>query len=237
MPILIDWNLPLTTEHVLRAQGADPEIIRSRRPSLIKTADWALREGLPLLNPRVLFQQYSVKSLAHERLEIYDELTNKNQHYLSGPLIAQHLGPAEKIIVMICTIGKDLEEIASELMSTEPLRGFALDSVGSAASEMLAIQACNYFEAEALTDGLQTTLPLNPGMIGWSVRDGQPQIFNLLDSREINVSLNADCMMSPQKSLSLVLGIGPNAATSGQVCDYCSLNGICKYQNHYAKQA
>jgi hypothetical protein len=55
----------------------------------------------------------------------------------------------------------------------------ALDGVGSAAVEMLAIQACNYFEEKAKIDGLFTSMPLNPGMVGWPVDMGQPQIFSL----------------------------------------------------------
>jgi hypothetical protein len=235
MPILEDWELKLTTDDVLRAQGTDPEIIRTRRPALVTIADKVLTIGLSLIHPVVLYQKYRVSSLIHERLELSGENPDLNKHFLSGSLIVQHLANAQTIFVMLCTIGKELENYVSRLIQTDPLSGLALDSVGSAAAEMLAIQACNQFEKLALADGMQTTLPLNPGMIGWPVSQGQPQIFSLLDSQEINVSINTDCMMTPRKSLSLVLGVGENVSASVRACDYCSLNGICKYQNHYAK--
>jgi hypothetical protein len=31
-----------------------------------------------------------------------------------------------------------------------------------------------------------------------------------------------------------VLGIGKDVSPVGSSCDYCTLKGTCKYQNHYA---
>jgi len=235
MPILDNWDLQLTTDDVLAGQGADPASIRLRRPSLVKSTEEAMAIGMSLLHPRVLYAKYSVKGLVHERLELSSNDSPDGNSFLSGHLIAQHLARAHLIIVMVCTIGRELDESVSSLFKIDPIIGIALDGVGSAAVELLAIQACNYFEAEAKADGLNTTMPLNPGMVGWPVDQGQPQIFTLLDSEEIQVSLTESCMMTPNKSLSMVLGVGEDVAVIGSSCDYCTLNGVCRYQNHYAK--
>jgi hypothetical protein len=235
MPILDQWKLPLTTDQVLRAQGADPEAIRLRRPAFIKNVAEAITKGKHLLHPLVLYEKYSVKGLVHERLELVSNAVNQGKTYLSGQLIAQHLARAQTIIVMLCTIGSEIDENVSSLFKIDPMRGLALDGVGSAAVEDLAIQACNYFESQARADGLNTTMPLNPGMVGWSLDQGQPQVFSLLDSDKIQISLTESCMMIPSKSLSLVLGVGDNVSAIGSSCDYCSLKGVCRYQNHYAK--
>jgi hypothetical protein len=235
MTILDKWKIQLTTDDVLRSQGADPETIRLRRPSLVKSANDAISIGTPLLHPRVLYEKYIVKGLIHERLDLSSSSPSNGKSYLSGQLIAQHLARAQMIIVMVCTIGSELDESISSLFKVDPIIAIALDGVGSAAVEMLAIQACNYFEAQAKNDGLNTSMPLNPGMVGWPVEQGQPQIFTLLNSDEIQVSLTESCMMTPNKSLSMVLGVGENVSAVGSSCDYCSLKGVCKYQNHYAK--
>jgi hypothetical protein len=235
MLILNHWEIILTTDQVLRAQGADPEVIRLRRPSFIKSTDEAIAKGKHLLHPIVLFEKFSVKGLAHERLELVSNNSNQEKLYISGQLIAQHLARAQAIIVMLCTIGSELDENVSSSFKIDPMSGLALDGVGSAAVEDLAIQACNYFEAQARSEGLNTTMPLNPGMVGWPVDQGQPQIFSLLDSDQIHISLNESCMMIPNKSLSMVLGVGEDVSAIGSSCDYCSLKGVCKYQNHYAK--
>jgi hypothetical protein len=235
MPILDKWDLSLTTEEVLRAQGADPESIRLRRPALVQSTVDAIANGISTLHPVVLYEKYSVKGLVHERLELEGVYSDSVNSYLSGKLIAQHLARAQVVIIMLCTIGNELDETISSLFRIDPMKGLALDGVGSAAVESLAIQACNYFEAQAKADGFNTTMPLNPGMVGWPLDQGQPQIFTLLDSDQIQVSLTESCMMIPSKSLSMVLGVGRDVSQVGSSCDYCSLKGVCKYQNHYAK--
>ena len=235
MPILDKWELSISTDEVLRAQGADPKSLRLRRPALITSTDQAITSGTSILRPLVLYEKYSVKGLIHDRLELISNSDIPGKAYLSGKLITQHLARSQSIIVILCTIGSELDDTVSSLFKLDPLRGLALDGVGSAAVEKLAIQACNYFEIQVKADGLNTTMPLNPGMVGWSVEEGQPQIFSLLDSDQIQVSLTESCMMSPNKSLSMVLGIGEDVSAIGSSCDYCSLKGVCKYQNHYAK--
>jgi hypothetical protein len=235
MPILDQWEITLSIDDVLRAQAADPEAIRLRRPALIEITQQAINMGKYLLKPLVLYETYSVKSFIHERLDLISNPTNPGNAYLSGALIAQHLAGAQQVILMLCTIGSELDETVSSLFSSDPLQAIALDGMGSAAVENLGMQACNYFEAQANTDGLNTSMPLNPGMVGWPVEEGQLQIFTLLDSEQIHVSLTESCMMVPNKSLSMVLGLGKGLSSMGSSCDYCSLKGVCKYQNHYAK--
>ena len=70
MPLLDNWDLSVTTDEVLRAQGADPDVLRIRRPALLATTDQAIISGSSILHPQVLFEKYSVKGLLHERLEV-----------------------------------------------------------------------------------------------------------------------------------------------------------------------
>lgn len=235
MAVLSKWKLNLTVDQVLRAQGAEPGSIRARRPALVQVAEWALVEGLPLLEPKVAYERYPVAGMRHEKLEL-DALVQGPgvRPGLSGRLIAQHLGPARHVVALVCTLGPELEEVAAGLMETDPLLGWALDALGSAAVEALSLEVCNDFEAQAAASGLQTSLPLSPGMVGWPVEIGQPQIFSLVNAGEIGVTLTSSSFMTPRKSLSMVLGIGKDLDTGSRTCDFCSLNETCRYQNHYA---
>ncbi len=235
MPILDHWELQLNVDEVLQAQGADPAAIRARRPALITSTEKAIVLGGELLHPVVLYERYPVKQFIHERLELVAPAATTMRAQLSGPLIAQHLAKAREVVVIVCTIGNELDERVSSLFKADPVLAVALDGVGSAAVELLAIQAANHFETQAEKSGQKSSMPLNPGMVGWPVEDGQPQIFTLLDSEAIQVSLTESCMMVPNKSLSMVLGLGNEMSAMGSACDYCSLHGICRYQNHYAK--
>jgi len=81
------------------------------------------------------------------------------------------------------------------------------------------------------------SIPLSPGMIGWPVDQGQAQIFDIVHTAAINVTLTAACVMSPRKSISFVLGEGAGLRSSGKSCDYCTMHEICRYQDHYEQQA
>lgn len=235
MPVRSDWKLTLTVDQILRSQGAEPGSIRARRPALVEVAEWALQEGLPLLEPRAVYERYPVAGMRHEKLELGGRGSSPGvPPGLSGRLIAQHLGPAREVVVLVCTLGPALEEVAAGLMETDPLLGWALDALGSAAVEALSLKVCNDFEVQAAAVGMQTSLPLSPGMVGWPVETGQAQIFSLVDAGEIGVALTSASFMTPRKSLSMVLGIGKDLATGSRTCDYCSLNETCRYQNHYA---
>ncbi len=228
MPELLGLDLKLNVDQVLRAQGANPAQIRERSPRLVEIAEQALEDGFSLLKPRVLYRELAIQEAIHERLKLAEGGA------LKGSLVSQHLLPATKIIAILCTIGPYLEQHAAEVMAVDMVAGLALEGVGSAAVEALANQACNYFEAQSARDGLNTTIPLSPGMIGWPVEEGQPQIFKLLDGTEIGVSLTPSYMMVPRKSLTMVVGAGRDLLISGSTCDYCSLRENCLYKEHYA---
>ena len=229
MPVLEHWDLRLDADAVLRGQGADPAILRARRPRLVEVAAQALAEGLDLIRPKVAFERFEVESVRHARVRL------KGGGELKGELLAQHMAPAQQIVALVCTIGSELEEHATRVMKTEIVRGLAFYGVGSAAVEALANAACQHFEDEAAGQGWQTTIPLNPGMIGWPVEEGQPQIFSLLDSSQIGVHLSQQAIMLPLKSLSMIIGLGPDLDRQGTTCDYCAMRQVCKYQTHYAQ--
>ena len=98
---------------------------------------------------------------------------------------------------------------------------------------MLVNAACAFFEEQAQVAGLQTSIPLSPGLLGWPVEQGQPQIFKILDPSLVDVRLSSGMLMIPRKSLTFVLGIGIRMVESTSSCDYCSMKETCRYQDHY----
>ena len=227
MTVLDKWDLRLDVDVVLRNQGADPAAIRKRSPRLVESAGRALEEGNLLLQPRVIARRLLIEDLQHERLKL------EGNGRLSGGLLAEHMGGAQEVVIVLCTVGEELERRAAEISREDAVYGMALDGVGSAGVEALANAACALFEEEATKEDCQVTIPLSPGMVGWSVEQGQPQIFDLLDASEVGVRLTESMMMLPRKSLTFVLGIGKELIAGGRTCDYCSLKETCRYQDHY----
>jgi hypothetical protein len=227
MAVLREWNLQLDVDQVLRGQGADPAIIRKRSPTIVALAEKAVREGSHLLRPEMLYRRLAVERVVHDRVILEAGVE------LRGSLIGQHLTPAVEVIIMLCTIGAGLDEEVSQALKGDTVYGLALDGLGSAAVEALANAACHQFENEARSNGMETSIPLSPGMMGWPVEEGQPRIFSALQADQIGISVTPSWVMLPKKSLSMVLGIGPHMM-GGTSCDYCAMHETCRYQDHYA---
>lgn len=226
--VLNGIEIIVDVDKVLRGMGADPAELKARRPMMVEIAEWAIEQGVGLIEARVAHSQYKIHSLTHERLSLGDK------RVLSGRLIVEHLAPCREVAVILCTIGGQLEEVVSQLILEDPLRGLALDGMGNAAIEVLANNVCHQLEAQAQKAGYSTTIPLSPGMIGWSVDVGQRQIFSLVDGKSIGVTLEESSMMRPRKSISMVVGIGEELPVKSRTCDYCSLRETCRYQDHYS---
>lgn len=227
---MLEWlvdDLKIDVDGVLRGQGADPEIIRSRSPRLVDTAQKALEGSRNLLEPRVLVEELEVAGVQHETLLLAEGKK------MTGPLVTGHLVGAEKIVVAVCTVGDKIDEYASQVMEDDIVLGLAVDGVGSAAVEALANSLCREIELEAAKSGLQATIPLSPGMIGWSVEAGQPVIFSLTDPGRIGVTLSPHCIMVPRKTLSMIMGVGPGINSGERICDYCAMRETCRHQDAY----
>ncbi|HCC78649.1 MAG: hypothetical protein A2X25_10045 [Chloroflexi bacterium GWB2_49_20] len=225
----LNWSvsdLKLDVDAVLRGQGADPGVIRSRRPRLVEIAEQALESSRYLLEPRVVQRRLAVRSLRHEKLIL------EGGSSLSGAWISQYLAPAESVTAIVCTVGSRIEQAASRLMESDMLLGLALDGVGSAGVEALAQLVCKQIEDQAAAEGKQTSVPLSPGMLNWSVEDGQPVIFEMLAPAQIGVEMTSSFMMKPGKSLSMLVGVGTQLGVKGNTCDYCAMQGTCKYREY-----
>ncbi len=223
--VIRDWQLNIDADMVLRGQGADPAAIRVRQPRLVEIAERAVQEGSLLIEPAVVYRFAPIEAMRHERLILTDGVP------LTGSLIAQHLSPARYVAVIVCTVGAAIDERISMLMLRDPTYALALDGFGSAAAELLGAELCARMEQDAARIGHCTSVPLSPGMVGWPVDVGQPQVFSNLDAEAIGVTLNENAQMIPRKSTSLVLGFAPTPFAAGTPCDFCALRNTCRYQH------
>jgi hypothetical protein len=224
MIVLTDWNFTLSADDVLHGQGADPETVRAKKSALLKAASAALHAGLTKLRPVAAIHTAKVVEHRHERLLL------EGGKELVSPLVAHHLAGAEQVVLAVCTIGPELEKLASSWMDEKPLLGLALDGLGNAAVEKVAQQVCAHLAEQAQAKGLQASTPLSPGEPDWSVEVGQPQIFALLDPSKAGITLTSGGMMVPKKSISFVIGVGPEMAQT-DACEVCSLKETCRYRH------
>jgi hypothetical protein len=224
MELFKDFDITLSSDDVLRGEGADPVTVRARRPELVKTASAALEEGLSKLHPVAIIHKLKVVEHRHEKILLHGGIE------LISRLVVNHLSGAEEVVLVICTIGSQLETFASSCMQENPLLGLALDGLGNAAIENVAQQVCGRIGEQARVGGLSASTPLSPGEPEWPVEIGHPFIFSLLDPSLVGITLSSGGMMLPKKSVSFVVGVGPGML-QGELCDLCSLHERCRYRH------
>lgn len=227
--ILRDLKLDLDEDSVLRGQGAVPEVIRARRPALVETARQALEMGRPLLRPAVVYRQLAVKALRHECIDL------EGGHTLRSPLAARQLRASQVVVAAVCTVGVEIEALSSQLYEDQPSLSLAVDGLGTAAVDALAVAACRHFGAQAARRSWNTTMPISPGMVDWPLDTGQPQLFALLEPDPAIVTLLASGQMTPRKSTSLVIGMGSDVTPEGETCDFCAMKETCRYRTRRTK--
>jgi hypothetical protein len=228
MELQLKPELFYDVDAVLRGQGAEASVLRQRRPALVEIAEQARQASLPLLHPRVVYRDFSVEGIQHEHLLLEGGRKLKNK------LIAQQLAGSQRVIILLVTIGDELERHAVKIWDENMVYALALDGAGSAAVEALANAACQYFEQQAAGMGWQASMPFSPGMVDWPVEEGQPQIFELLGEEGKLVQLTSSYVMVPKKSLTMLLGMGADLKSTGRPCDYCMMKTTCRYQEHDA---
>ncbi len=221
--IITEWNYHLDTDGVLKGQNADPQIIRQRSPRLVEIAERALGEARQIIKPVAVIEILDVESFTHNRIEL------SGGYYIQGEFVGQHLMKAKQIAIAACTVSAELSRRVSEIGNKDICYALALDGAGSTAVENLASEVCKYIEGLAAEKQWTTTLPLNPGMEGWPLVDGQTQVFAVLSKVSDVIRLTPVHLMDPFKSLSLIVGMGPDVSSEGIQCDYCTLRSSCQF--------
>ena len=219
--IVTDFSLELEAAHVLRGQGVDPERARA---DIVAVAQDTLVEARSLLEPYALYATFPVQDFHHQTVVLEGGST------FEGPLAARALAGATEIALAVCTIGPALEErVAALFAAGEPVRAMAWDGVGCAAlrkvSEAIAARIRDEIKAQGLGSGMRA----QPGQEGWDIWQ-QRILFDLLPVDRIGVRLTESCLMQPVKSVSFVIGLGPDMRPDAVACDFCSKRKLCPWR-------
>ena len=202
LQVLADLPLAIDPDEVLRFQGYKHgrDVPGADVRALF---DEALAEGRRLMTPRAVARWLRVTRRTADLLEVEGEP-------LAIPRIGASWGPVEHAAVAVCTIGEPLERRVSALWEARELPlASMLDSVGSGAVESLAEYVNDLLCGQGLP-GLRVTNRISPGYADWDVAE-QRALFRLCAGAAVGVALNEACVMTPGKSISLLVGAGPEA--------------------------
>jgi hypothetical protein len=225
MRIQHDWHIEFDEERYVAQVGGNLAKLLGR-PGV--RADWeaALADARELVAPAAAWDTFPIKEFRHERLVL------ANGAKIGGGPVATVVAGATDLVVGVCTIGSAISRrISDQLQSGQRLHAWFLDELGSWAVDQVRQQLCRQVEADAIGRELHASASLSPGESEWSVAE-QAVIFSLVDAREIGVTLTESLVMSPVKSLSLIIGTGPGplGVEGASNCDFCTIRERCSYR-------
>ncbi len=164
-----------------------------------KQINKAIKEIRKNSHPKAVFQLFPVNT-DKQFVSIGQKTTFKSQK------LAKIIEPCKRAGVFLVTLGKEIDKIINNAVEQQPYYGFILDAAASLAIESSAEYVQEYIDRHH-TSNNEKTLRYSPGYCGWSITE-QKKLFQTLPSDKVNVKLSDSCFMSPQKSISGLIGIG-----------------------------
>ena len=200
---------PVNRREVLRYAGA-----REETPELAALLEEAMMEASPVLRGTVCWQEFPI-SREGDTLDLGFVKTR-------SAALARNLSGCDRIVVFGATLGLTLDRLISRYGQVSPAKGLLLQAFGAERIEGLCDVFCDKIRAEAAECGLRTAPRFSPGYGDFPL-ETQRDIFRVLDcSRKIGLTLNESYLMSPSKSVTAIIGLGPcvnpNHPTGCKIC-------------------
>lgn len=139
----------------------------------------------------------------------------------TGTVITPYLKEAEDFALFVATAGKEFEALLQRIKASGDIaREFLADMVGSEIAEAIGTVLSRNLAAEQAERGCAVSNSYSPGYCGWHVRE-QQTLFSLLPERPCGITLSDSCLMTPIKSISGIIAIGPKVIKAPYGCAIC----------------
>ncbi len=140
-----------------------------------------------------------------------------------GGMVHAQLHRSVAAVVFVVTIGDALERAARALLAgPDAVGGFVLDALGSVAAEGCADALEGEVRRAVAPLGWAITNRFSPGYCTWDTAD-QAALFALLPERPAGVGLSPSALMQPIKSISGIIGLGPDVRYEAYPCAFCQM--------------
>lgn len=224
MPVIESIILEPDMEGVLsRVPASGGQTGERVRELLLEILEEIRDEGL--IRPRAAYREHLVSDAFEEGFCL------EGGSVLRGRLLAETFAGARSLVAAACTIGPALEKKAGEhFREGRQLRGFLLDTAGSAAVDLLAAEVCRLIK-RGITSGASISSPVSPGMPGFPL-SAQAGLLSLAGAERIGVRLTSGGMLDPRKSLTMLMATGGVMPqwTPEEACSRCPMFARCPYR-------
>jgi len=226
-PVLLDNpQLPsLSRETLYRALGY-PD--RHRASAMKPLIEQLLQEGETYCRPAAGYRKVRLSFPDKQPSAILLE----EECFTTGRKIRRGLKDSTSALVFLCTLGEGLDQRIGLLQEEgDPAAAFILDTLGSLWAEGLVDELHRHVQKQEAPRGVSQRY--SPGYCGWDVQE-QQTLFRLLPETFCGVELSPSSFMEPRKSVSGIIGTGPDVKILDYPCAECS-NTHCLYKQSHVE--
>lgn len=204
----------------------------------LKTIQAPLEQNLAaarrIWNPRAVCRWLDVKKITEENVTLVNS-GDKRDVTLNLGFSTRFLAKAETVLAAVYTLGGELEEYCGSLSAKGDFLGaYLTDIIGLVVLDKSGEKIRSLAENRAKTLGWGVSPFLSPGSVhGWELND-QYSLCSVLPLETIGVKVNEDSILIPFKSISCLVGLGPDYTSNrvGSTCDICSKRATCTMRIH-----
>jgi hypothetical protein len=140
-----------------------------------------------------------------------------------GSKIAKQIVGSDSFALFVTTAGNSFDSwIKGKASGGDVLAEYLCSSIGSVIADKVADLIQEEINNLALGKGKGITNRYSPGYCSWNIRE-QKGIFDLLPADKIGVTLTPSFLMKPIKSISGIIGIGPEKIPGPYMCELCNM--------------
>jgi len=160
-----------------------------------------------------------------------DHISVQSDQFKTGKIVHKMLRHSIHYAFFLVTVGSGPEKMARDLLERgEYLEGYITDLVASALVDSVATYVHEGIRKLAKSQGMKVTNRYSPGYCSWDVAE-QQKLFSLFPENTCGISLSESSLMSPVKSISGIIGLGPQVKFNEYTCEICPMKSC-----HFRKQ-
>jgi len=150
-----------------------------------------------------------------------DTVQIEKHTFSPSKIVVTQLKRSEQLVLFACTAGSGITKISKDIASEDPLLSYVYDVLGSVTVEKAVDKIQFSIYNESIKNNSNISDRYSPGYCDWSVGE-QQKLFDLLPENFCGISLSDSSLMNPIKSVSGILGIGPELKQIGYQCHWCT---------------
>ena len=181
------------------------------------------------LRPRLSFSVvYGKTDTEQNTVTLLDRTSEKEAVFHCGRIVARQVRNAVAYAVFVCTAGEEYQQLMDRLTEEgDMVRLYTAHAIGSVLAERCADYMEKVLQSQIDKLSWKRTNRFSPGYCGWNVSE-QRILFPLLHGSTAGVSLTPSALMMPIKSVSGIIGLGPDVRYHEYTCGFCDFRDCYK---------